>query len=845
VIAPHVTDLVRGLSSFILVLGPKNSGKHSTFIGSPEAPGLLPQACERLMNEVRRVKPDAWLSDDHDQQYPFITSSFIAVAGSRTIDLCLPTSESVAVDGASNVIGARERYARTADDILDTLDEGLDGERALASNGSIDDDTYCMVFTLTCAFNDRAASLTLVLLAPTDSRPHATTLGALRSAMSLRATGEDVPIDLVAELPLTRLLLPALSNGPVVVSCLVTLPASSTNHGAVFDVVALMELMSSIVTTPTAADETSVVAWREVRQQAQVVQTPPSGEDSKGEHVDEDETAPLPVGWERNVTDDGRVYYVDHVNRITTWDDPRRGPPEDDHTSTVPLGQRVQRGSDLPSYESVPVAPIAPVAIAIYDPLLRPRLFVKSEGIVSTADLPVPELPVSQYGANDDEYRKSCTIPENVAAFVTSGAATSAPLKPGLRPFSGDEEADDDVEELVREYEGVLRDAAEAHHTIEQLKGSVANEVRKREAMHQQHALEVQQMRQQLADLQQRVASESHNVSDAAALMVTSNGNDSSPESSRNGIAGAGRSGTDRLVLRQLRARLDHALSRNAELEAIVHRYRDAATAGSPSSKVAERIHADIESPGKSDREQLLENQVAAAAEVFRNIIESADAARQSLNVTNDTNIRGSSNRASRSGSVNATTVPAGDAHDILNIALSAQAALKSLAGSVDASREAAEQRTKAAIAKAVSEQKERFTERHTDILKAFCEKQQGMIRKMHSDYVAEIHRLKERHAQEVARLQEEVKAARLVATQNTALKPPSATSAAMADLAASGSPRGEARTNVPAAGSGGVLSPQGAWTSSHLQQPHRGTPRSPIVRPPGNRNVSLTFTDI
>ncbi|KAM4545416.1 transcriptional coactivator YAP1-like isoform 1-T1 [Odontesthes bonariensis] len=34
------------------------------------------------------------------------------------------------------------------------------------------------------------------------------------------------------------------------------------------------------------------------------------------------ETGPLPEGWEQAVTADGEVYYIDHINKTTTWFDP-------------------------------------------------------------------------------------------------------------------------------------------------------------------------------------------------------------------------------------------------------------------------------------------------------------------------------------------------------------------------------------------------------------------------------------------------------------------------------------------------------------------------------------------
>ena len=34
---------------------------------------------------------------------------------------------------------------------------------------------------------------------------------------------------------------------------------------------------------------------------------------------------PMPPGWESRRTDDGKMYFVDHIQRTTTWLDPRKG----------------------------------------------------------------------------------------------------------------------------------------------------------------------------------------------------------------------------------------------------------------------------------------------------------------------------------------------------------------------------------------------------------------------------------------------------------------------------------------------------------------------------------------
>ena len=38
---------------------------------------------------------------------------------------------------------------------------------------------------------------------------------------------------------------------------------------------------------------------------------------------DDDPNGPLPDGWEKRVEPNGRVYFVNHKNRTTQWEDPR------------------------------------------------------------------------------------------------------------------------------------------------------------------------------------------------------------------------------------------------------------------------------------------------------------------------------------------------------------------------------------------------------------------------------------------------------------------------------------------------------------------------------------------
>jgi len=38
---------------------------------------------------------------------------------------------------------------------------------------------------------------------------------------------------------------------------------------------------------------------------------------------EEDSLGALPAGWEKRIQPDGRVYFVNHKNRTTQWEDPR------------------------------------------------------------------------------------------------------------------------------------------------------------------------------------------------------------------------------------------------------------------------------------------------------------------------------------------------------------------------------------------------------------------------------------------------------------------------------------------------------------------------------------------
>ena len=49
----------------------------------------------------------------------------------------------------------------------------------------------------------------------------------------------------------------------------------------------------------------------------------PGGAPPSGRAEDVDPLGPLPDGWEKRIEPNGRVYFVNHKNRTTQWEDPR------------------------------------------------------------------------------------------------------------------------------------------------------------------------------------------------------------------------------------------------------------------------------------------------------------------------------------------------------------------------------------------------------------------------------------------------------------------------------------------------------------------------------------------
>lgn len=141
----------------------------------------------------------------------------------------------------------------------------------------------------------------------------------------------------------------------------------------------------------------------------------------------------LPAGWERKFSRDGRVFYVDHVNRTTSWTRPSLSPPRPPKPLLKPIkpappvqAEAVDAHAGLPvatsfSAQSVPVA-----TASVVD--MRTKLHPS----VKTAQVHTPEVvrPASMSAVHPPSARTSPLPPAHrVASMSSMGGLFSTPSR--------------------------------------------------------------------------------------------------------------------------------------------------------------------------------------------------------------------------------------------------------------------------------------------------------------------------------------------------------------------------------------------------------------------------------
>ena len=622
-VAPALRDLLEGRNSTLFVIGASAAVKDVLMIGSPESCGLLPASLKLLLSD------DGLLRLRHGESF-LAEVSYVAVTANSCFDLVDPANRQAHVvfcdeplvaahEGdpvptvpAAAVRGAATLRGETLDDALQALDIGLDSLAALnerrqataASSASSSSSSGAMlpsppllehsatvVFSLELDTKDAHAVFQIVTLGD-DARLVEWLVKAAVIA-EIHGGGDEISAEFAEHAKSLQhnaitILAPLLSNGNCKFSCIVAIGQDKEQLESVVQLSSLSQHLAGIATTP-------LVNYS-------------NDDDRKGRSDD----APLPAGWEKQTTADGKTYFVDHVNKITTWADPRlHSPPSlsspppkhcDDPNREVILGDAGQFVNYRERQRSVnPLSEVAECAIVVVDIDDRARVIVPSKdlplsdrsnikdknsdesdserGALAQSDLTTlekegssPHPPPASHGGEDvfGEQRDPL-MDENIAAasrvanIVLANSNRSIPAAAAVLPKPSSD--DDEIESLVNEFHHMFSEAAKCKTKCIR----VERELHALKLVHEQ--------------TKESLMAKSHECEQLAAQLQQQQRSSSTTSSNAGDGFGGGKSARspEMIVIKQLRQRLDAAESRVAELESSVA--NGGQTAPAPSSK--------------------------------------------------------------------------------------------------------------------------------------------------------------------------------------------------------------------------------------------------------------------
>ena len=444
----HVTDLMNGISSVIVVCGQPNSGKTYSVLGTPDDRGIVPRAIEQVFVHVSSHLNCLWT----------IKSSFVDVKeGGAVHDL----AEGKIIDGSDGLFAHVEgKLSLNDDDALEVIDMGLE-HRPTESVGTsifrlevqkewIDMDTgMWQKHTGTLDFCDVACGV------------HRNMLFKVTEAKYLSSEG-GAPVAPETDLgnsPFHGYIRERIFAEDIKTSvCVCVVPPVKLEDGtdeANRDLTACLEFAQHVgdfVKYKTNADIDVVASVSdEVRDEfAQRLSlqrtnfTPP--------HEDDDDA--LPQGWEENFTKDGRVYFIDHNSQTTTWTDPRKNRKAPPKKKTGPAGKRsyfLQASDRDFKQEPVQTDVLPDVAIIVSDTY-------QSSVIIKSSDISTPPLDSIVPSHSIDEVPSPERQSLNGLAGAAPGMLTPAFAQMSRSTPTGREEDDEDAEinHLMREYQSVL-----------------------------------------------------------------------------------------------------------------------------------------------------------------------------------------------------------------------------------------------------------------------------------------------------------------------------------------------------------------------------------------------------
>ncbi|KAI9991525.1 hypothetical protein PInf_019219 [Phytophthora infestans] len=137
-----------GKSGLVFAYGVTNSGKTYTISGSSEAPGVLPQSLQYVMDELPKRK------DGDKQQVTKVTATYLEIYNENVYDLLSPALRKRRAlrvqdcDGKIQVRGAVEKPIKTLEEGLELLEMGRRHKQMAETNCNSDSSRSHCVFTL-------------------------------------------------------------------------------------------------------------------------------------------------------------------------------------------------------------------------------------------------------------------------------------------------------------------------------------------------------------------------------------------------------------------------------------------------------------------------------------------------------------------------------------------------------------------------------------------------------------------------------------------------------------------------------------------------------------------------
>ncbi|KAI9909627.1 hypothetical protein PsorP6_014468 [Peronosclerospora sorghi] len=145
---PVLDAAFRGKNGLVFAYGVTNSGKTYTISGTTEAPGILPQSLEYVMNALPRQK------DLDAQPVTRVTATYLEIYNENVYDLLSPALRKRRAlrvqdcDGKIQVRGAHETPIKTLQEGLDLLEIGRRHKQVAETNCNSDSSRSHCVFTL-------------------------------------------------------------------------------------------------------------------------------------------------------------------------------------------------------------------------------------------------------------------------------------------------------------------------------------------------------------------------------------------------------------------------------------------------------------------------------------------------------------------------------------------------------------------------------------------------------------------------------------------------------------------------------------------------------------------------